>query len=199
MTKKNEDTSPLVAAAQALDAELKRYAEIAATIARSPLDSEKAIDRMTRAVTEAAESEQRLLENVGALSRLLVGSRETQETAAAAILERSGQIAQRRAELDLLRARLKGISTVAKALAEEIQKASHYKPDPYDAGSAKEVDEAFFKIEQGVAECAKAAQDVVTDSNGRELEDIARQADGVRQQLLSTKNRVSLLRKQLAN
>src|SRR5437764_4749602 len=51
----------LGAAAAALDAELKRFDQIAELLSRLKLDSEKNLDRAARAVQEAAQSEEKVV------------------------------------------------------------------------------------------------------------------------------------------
>jgi hypothetical protein len=195
--KSNGTESPLTAAAAALDSAVARYAELADQIARAPLTSEKAVERISRAVVDAVESEALVRAAVGALVAAVNGAREEQEKATEVINARGAAIAQKRAELEMLLARFKGIGEVAKALNEAMQKVAAYKPDPYDADGAKILMETLAKIEEGMGECATQADAVAKDALSKDLEDVARQADGLRQQLLSTKNRLALLQKQV--
>ncbi len=197
MAKKNDEGSPLVSAASALDAELRRYAELAEQIAQAPLGSEKAIDRVSRSVAEAVESDQRILMNVKALVEAINAAREAQQKSTDVLNERGGVIAQKRAELETLLVRFRGIGEVAKSLNEAMQKVATYKPDPYDAEAAKVVTETLEKIEEGMGECARHAGDLTKEAHDKGFEDVGRQADGLRQQLLSTKNRIAILRRQL--
>jgi hypothetical protein len=195
--KSNGAESPLTAAAAALDAAVSRYAELAEQIARAPLTSERAVERITRQVADAVENEARVRESVQALVAAVNAAREVQEKATQVINARGEAIAQKRAELDLLLARFQGIGEVARGLNEAMQKVAGYKPDPYDADGAKVILETLAKIEEGMGECASHAGDVAKDAQAKELEDVARQADGLRQQLLAAKNRIALLQKQL--
>jgi hypothetical protein len=198
MTKKVEGTSPLVAAAQALELELRRYAVIADSVVKAPLDSQKGIDRASSSIAEAAEAEQRVLDGVKALALAINAVREEQAERGAAVNERAGLVIERRAALDGLLARFEGIGTVVRTLNEAAQKVSGYKPDPYDPEGGSAVDETLAKIEDGMDECARHASEVQAEGGNLGFGDVARQADQLRQQSLSTKNRVALLRKQRA-
>src|SRR5690349_21187111 len=85
--------SALVNAAAALDAELRRYTELAEQIARAPLGSEKAVERVSKSVVEAVESEQRVLDQVKALVLAVNGAREAQQKSTDIINERGAVIA----------------------------------------------------------------------------------------------------------
>jgi len=195
--KTNGAESPLTAAAAALEGELHKYAELSEAIARAPLNSEKAIDRVVKSVADAVESEKQVMLAVKSLLEAIHGARALQERCSSTINDRGATIAQKRTELELLLTRFRNIGTVAKGLNEAMQKVAGYKPDPYDAEGASAIKETLAKIESGMGECANHAEEVATDATSRDFPDVARQADGLRQQLLSTKNRLALLQKQL--
>jgi hypothetical protein len=198
MAKPKEDT-PLASAAAALDAEVRKYADLADQIARAPLTSEKAIERVTRAVADAVEGEKRVLEALRALVETINEARDRQARSTEILNERGAVIAQKRTELELILVRFRNIGTIAKGLSEAMQKVTTYKPDPYDPTGAELVRETLAKIESGITECAKHAEEVGVDAQKRDFEDVARQADGLRQQLLATKNRLALLQKQMVS
>src|SRR5881275_2299243 len=69
----------LGAAAAALDAELRRFEQIAELLARLKLDSEKNLDRATRTAQDAAQSEERVAAAVRDLVAAVARARERQE------------------------------------------------------------------------------------------------------------------------
>jgi hypothetical protein len=186
--------SPLMSAAVALDAELRRCADLAGEVERAPLTSEKALERVTRTVAEAVESDRRVLE----LLRAVIGAaQETQKRTTDVLNARGGTIAEKRAELEALLTRLRGIGEVARTLNEALLKVTGYKPDPYDADAKKTVLETLAKIEEGMGECARHADAVTKDAREKHFDDVARQSDGLRQQILSAKSGLARLQQQI--
>jgi len=206
MTKKGNGhdvhTTALTSAAAALDAELRRYAELASEVLHVPLTSEKSIDRAGRAVLEAVECEKRVMENVKALVHAVTAARELQERTSSSLGEQATTIAQRRTELDALLARFNALGEATKTLSEKARTVAAYKPSPYGAEAADgagEVREALQQIDVGMAACAEHAEALAKDATARDLVDLGRQADGLRQQILSARNRLSHLNKSLAS
>ena len=91
-------------------------------------------------------------------------------------------------------ARFANLGEVAKAMNLAMQKIAGYKPSPY-AGATKRTrcSEAIAAMEAGMATCAEHAQELAADAHTGGFEDLERQAEGLRQQILSVKNRLSLL------
>jgi chromosome segregation ATPase len=195
-----EDLSALTTSAAALDAELRRYVELAAAAVRIPLTSEKGLDRAARAIAEAAECERRVLGDVQTLVQAITAAREAQESSSAALSAHVQSVAERRAELDGLLARFAKLGEVAKTLNVTIQKLAAYKASPYGEDPSSEREEmrrAFTEMESGMATVASHAQELATEATGKSFEDLARQAEALRQQILAVKNRLSLLQKSL--
>src|SRR3954462_11946846 len=92
----------LGAAAAALDAELERFDQIADLLARLKLDSEKNLDRATRAVQDAAQSEEKVAEAVRDLVDAVSRARGRQEEQAKAVADRGRQVGARREELQTI-------------------------------------------------------------------------------------------------
>jgi hypothetical protein len=61
------------------------------------------------------------------------------------------------------------------------------------------VRDALEAIANGLVTCADHAQELASDAKGGDFEDLARQADGLRQQILATKNKLSLVQKAFTN
>jgi hypothetical protein len=195
-----ESLSALTTSAAALDAELKRYVELAALAVRVPLTSEKNLDRAARAITDAAESEKRVLEDVQKLVQAITAAREAQQSSSEALSAHVAAVSARRAELDLLLDRFAKLGEVAKTMNLTMQKIAGYKANPYATEASAEADEmrkALAEMEAGMATVAEHAQNLATDAHGKSFEDLGRQAESLRQQVLAAKNRLSLLQKAL--
>jgi uncharacterized coiled-coil DUF342 family protein len=209
------ERSALTAAAAAVESEIHRYTDLAAAAVRIPLSSEKNVERASRAITEAVESEKRVLEHVQALMQAITGAREAQQSSAESLNTHAVAVAQKRTELDLLLARFNQLGEVAKTLNAAMQKVAGYKPASYHKGreghdgharveggegpaqEAEEVAEAIQAMETGMTTCAEHAEELAGDAEKHGFEDLGRQADSLRQQILAVKNRLSLLKKGL--
>lgn len=190
----SDQGSALTAAAAALETELHRYTELAQMAVRVPLTSEKNVDRAARAIVDAAESEKRVLGHVQSLVQAISAAREAQQASASAVSAHGQAVAEKRAALDALLARFEKLGEVAKTLNAAVQKIAGYKGNPYAGGEeANEMQEAIAAMETGMATCAEHAQLLAADAHTGGFEELGRQAEGLRQQILSVKNRLSLL------
>jgi DNA repair exonuclease SbcCD ATPase subunit len=189
--------SGLTSSAAGLDGELRRYVELAATAVRVPLTSEKNIERAARAIADAAESEKRVLAHVQALVGAITGAREAQQSSTEALNAHASAVTRRRAELDARLARFAQLGEVAKTMNAAIQKVAGYKANPYDANptEADEMKNALTQVEEGMATVATHANELAAEATQASFEDLARQAESLRQQVLAAKNRLSLLQK----
>ena len=194
MAKTNGNTgaaSPLAASAAGLEAELRRYLELAAAAVKIPLTSEKNIDRAARALSDAAEGEKRVLAQVGALGRAINEAREAQQSSTAALNAHVGEVARRRSELEALLTRFALLGKVAHGMNEAMQRIAGYKANPYAPDDEMRV--AIDEMSASMATAATHAEDLAAEAAGKSFEDVARQAEAMRQQILAVKNRLSLL------
>jgi len=189
--------SDLTTSAAALDVELRRYVELAGAAVRAPLTSEKNLDRAARAVAEATESEKRVLGHVHMLMQAITAAREAQLASSSALNAHLAIVAERRGRLDALLTRFAKLGDVAKALSETLQKIAGYKANPYAEGQAQDMTAAFTQMDEGMDTVARHAQELAADALGTDFEELARQAESLRQQVLAAKNRLSLLHKAL--
>lgn len=178
MTKADKQND-LSEAALALDHELHRFEELSAQAARVKLNTEKNLERATEALTRAAESQDRINAQVQKLVGAVQAARQKQEADAAALVARAQEIAGRRAQFAQVLQRMGGLGQMAKEVQELLREA---------APRLDEVQERMQRVADDAAEIATAAQD-------QEMEDIARQAEVLRQQVLAARNKVVLLAK----
>jgi DNA repair exonuclease SbcCD ATPase subunit len=189
----SERVSALTTSAAGLEAELHRYVELAAAAVRVPLTSEKNLERATRAMSDAAECEKRVLEQVAALGQAITLAREAQQSSNASLNAHLEAISRRRLELDALLARFAALGEVARAMNEAMQKIAGYKNDPYSPD--EDMQRALGEMAANMATAAGHAQELATEATGKSFEDLARQAESLRQQILAAKNRLSLLQR----
>ncbi|HEY6911528.1 MAG TPA: hypothetical protein VI356_19265 [Myxococcales bacterium] len=176
---KPDKPSELAEAAFALDHELRRFEELAEQAARAKLNTERNLERATEALTRAAESQDRINAHVQKLVAAVASARQKQESDAAALVERAREIAGRRKEFAVQLQRMGALGTAAREMQDLLR-----------AGPGK-IDEVMARMQ----EVADEAADISRAAGEKDMEDLARQADVLRQQVLAAKNKVALLRK----
>jgi chromosome segregation ATPase len=198
-----KDPSPLLAAAQAFDAELERFGYLAESARRGPLGSQKALERAAETLKEIADCEEQMQARARALMAALGTAREQQEAQATLVSERAEEVRRRTtvyaqllqqfqtlgqdaADLNNLGQRLSTKKRDAGATAADMAK------DPELAAGLRELSERMGAVAERAAALASAAQT-------SDFEDVSRQADSLRQQLLAARNKVVLLHGTLAN
>src|SRR5438105_4628362 len=176
---KSDPASELSEAALALNHELLRFEELSAQASRMKLSTERSLERATEALTRAAESQDRIQAQVQKLVAAVAAARQKQEGDAAALMGRAQQIAARRAEFAEVLQRMGALGQMAKEVQELLKGP---KPD-FDQIQAR-----MQKVADDAARIAAAAQE-------KEMEDLVRQAETLRQQVLAARNKVALLAK----
>src|SRR5262245_59391102 len=116
---KRPEVSPLIAAAQAFDAELQNYTRLAELFVKSPLTTTKHLDRINETLQEIAACEQRL----GQTGRTLVGAlgaaREQQEKLAGEVVGRLPAVKERNERLRALMGELEVLGKETAAISVE--------------------------------------------------------------------------------
>ncbi|MGZ6141919.1 MAG: hypothetical protein ACXWLM_01215 [Myxococcales bacterium] len=176
---KDDKPSELAEAAMALDRELRRFEDLAAQAAKTKLNTEKNVERATEALQRAAESQDRINAQVQKLVAAVAASRQKQEADAAALIARAHEIAARRKQFVEVLQRMGALGQMAKEVQELL----------------KEGPKNIEEIQQRMQKVADDAADIAKSAAGQEMEDLTRQADTLRQQVLAARNKVSLLAK----
>ncbi|HZX93670.1 MAG TPA: hypothetical protein VFE90_04085 [Myxococcales bacterium] len=174
--------SDLAEAALALDHELRRFEELSLQAARVKLNTEKNLERATEALSRAAESQDRISAQVQKLVAAVTAARQKQETDAAALIERAKEISARRTEFAGLLQRMAALGHAARDVQELLKSGP---------ASIDEVQSRMQQVADEAAAIAKAAEE-------KEMEELARQADVLRHQVLAARNKVALLSKKSA-
>lgn len=166
-------------AALALDHELTRFEELAAQAARVKLNTEKNLERATDALTRAAESQDRINAQVQKLVAAVQSARQKQESDAAALMARAQEIAARRAQYAQVLQRMGALGGTAREVQDLLKEG---------AGKLDQVQDQMQKVADDAADIARVAAE-------QDMEDLTRQAEVLRQQVLAAKNKVALLAK----
>jgi hypothetical protein len=169
--------SALAEAALALDRELRKFEDLAAQAARLKLSTEKNLERATEALTRAAESQDRIRLHVQELVSAVVATRQRQESDAASLMQRAQEIAARRKEFSEVLERMAGLGRMAQEIQEALKGG---------AGAIEGIEPRMQQIADEAAAIARTAEE-------KEMEDVARQAESLRQQILAARNKIALL------
>ena len=169
--------SPLRDAAEALDRELERYAELAADLRREPATTEKGLRRSARILQGPGETEQLLAQHLGRLVAAIDARRAQQETTTAKV-QRLAALVQGRSLLfgDLLQR--------CDALAKKAAEASATLQQR--AAEESEADAGLTALEHsaaGLVELAQEAESIGVAARDGNFPDVARQTDGLKAQL----------------
>ena len=188
--------SPLLEAAAAFDDELARFGRLVEAARTGPLNSQKNLQRAAHAFEQVGESERRLGETAQALVAALQGARQEQEVQALALqgrakeveartavaadlLQRYGLVGQRAGELN---------SLVLDIAAKKTNGSSE--PD-------EEIIASLAELRGKMGEIAESAAGLVSAAREADFDDIARQADSLRQQIVAVSQKVASIERAL--
>lgn len=209
MKKDRAEASPLLAAAQAFDAELERFAHLTETAQQGKLASQKALERAAETLKEIADCEEQMQAQARALMAALGAAREQQERQAELASQRAEEVRARTTVYGDLLKRFQALGAEAAELNIMGQRLSAKKRD---AGAAADGADAardpardtglsagLRELSQRMSDVAEHAQSLAAAAYEADFEDVARQADSLRQQLLAARNKVVLLHGSLSN
>jgi hypothetical protein len=191
VSERKPDMLGLAAAAEGLDAELCRYEALAAGIQRERLDSEKNLRRAARVLSDLETSEARLGEHIQVLVAAIATARERQEKQSRAVQARAEEIRRRTESLTQLLARWGALGEAAGEVNRLLRQVAATAQETgagerIDAVALREVDDRLGRLAEHSGDLARAAQ-------AEELVDLGRQAESLRLQLLSARNKFRLL------
>ncbi|MCY1046690.1 hypothetical protein OV208_35630 [Corallococcus sp. bb12-1] len=192
--------SELVSAAQALDAELLRFEALSGQLQDAPLTSEKHLERASRTLKELADLDDALRMRVGALVQAITGVRTRQQTQADAVNARAQELQQRTEVFKDLLTRYGGLGQSAADLNGRMQQFSALRQqESRTAEEDAQLTAVFTSLQERMAEVADEAATLAGAADADHFSDIARQADSLRQQLLSARNKLGLLHQSLSS
>ncbi len=193
-----EKRSELVTAAEAFDDELARFARLAEAARKGPLNSQKSLQRAARAFQEISEAEKRLGEAAQTLVSALTEARQRQEQQALAIQGRAQEIEQRSGIAADLLQRYGAIGEKAAELNTLVlniaAQGSNGGPVPPST-----LLPALGELRTRMADVAEGAQGLTAAAREADFDDIARQVDSLRQQIVAADSKVAAIERTLAN
>jgi hypothetical protein len=194
-SRSSRNAPPLVAAAAALDDELRAYDELAAEARRIKFDSEKSLQRGLRIVQESQERNDVVQEKLRALVAQIEQARVRQVESLNTLLEAAKTLQARAQEHDDLMARFAALgesSQRVNALTVELSAKR-------SAGASEsEILQGLGEIQVHMASVVAEAEALAQRATAQGWPELARQADAVRQQVLAAKNKLALAHKTVA-
>ena len=200
MSKRDKSpSSELVAAAESLDAQLTRFESLAEQFRNAPLNSEKALERASKLLRDVAEQDQQLNASVSALVAAVTKTRDRQQVQAESVNARAQDLQQRAEAFKVLLERYGALGQSAAELNQRMQDFAAQRAKTPSGEQSAEVLGILDALNERMGQVADEAQAVTKLGEEQDFTDIGRQADSLRQQLLSARNKLQLLRKGLAS
>ncbi len=206
--KKPSEPSPLVAAAEAFDESLRRFAALAEGLRSTSLDSSHGLGRAADALKEVADCEEDLQTRAKTLIAALGAAREAQEAQTELVRSRALEIQARSEEYATLLGRFEAIgvdaaelNTVTQRLASQRKLGDKLADRPGEQGlSEGDVSSLLSElgeIEERMAGVVTTSEGLANDARRADFDDLHRKTDALRQQLLAARNRIGLLKEAL--
>jgi chromosome segregation ATPase len=194
VTKTNPSDSPLKSAVQALDDELDNFDALAQSAQRTPLTSERNLEKAATAINQAAESQQRVHGHIQALIDAISAARIKHDKTAEELVKTRDEVQARGERFQTQLGRFAALGKEAADISGFVRQLGELKGKPNGEVVAQltEVQGRMSKVVDGATELGKEAE-------AENMEDLGRQCDSLKQQVQSALNKVSLLREKLSS
>lgn len=188
--------SELVSAAQSLDEQLRRFEALTEQLQEAPLTSEKHLERASRALKDLAELDEALRERVAGLVTAISTVRDRQQQQAEAVNARAQELQQRTEVFKDLLTRYGALGQNAGELNVKMQQFAALRGQASRTPEQDaELTTVFQALQDQMLQVADEAQSLAQAADEKQFSDIGRQAESLRQQLLSARNKLGLLHK----
>ncbi len=194
---KRDQPSELISAAEALDAELRKFEELSESIQKTPFNSQKNLDRASRTLTEIAQVGEALQVRLGSVVSAIVNFRQKQVACAEVVQKRAHELEERGKVLGGLLAEYRALGEKTRELNVDLKSLKGAKENGGGENS-NGLFSQFKDLEPRVGQLVEVAQKLFEQAETLGFTDIAHQADGLRQQLQAIRNKLNLLRQRLA-
>jgi len=184
MSQDKNVTSPLFAAAEAFERELGRYQQLALSLERERLDSEKSLRRAAQSLGGIGDISDRLGGHLGALLSALTEARVRQESLSSSIQASAERIKQRG---EILSALLQRWATLGEHAA-ELNRLTQRNPDEERGSNGGGA--AFDELNNRLTQLAAEAQSFAETATSERFADLARQGEELRAHILSLRNKL---------
>ncbi|MDY7230080.1 hypothetical protein [Hyalangium rubrum] len=191
--------SELTTAAEALEDQLRRFESLADQLRKAPLNSEKSLERASKLLRDVAEQDRVLNESVSALVNAVSSARERQHTQAEAVNARAQELQQRAETFKSVLERYGALGQSAAELNQRMQDFATKRAEAKTPEQNTELSGSLDVLHERMGQVADEAQAVTQLADEQDFSDIGRQAESLRQQILSARNKLVLLRKGLSS
>lgn len=199
MSKRDKSpSSELEAAAEALESQLTRFESLADQFRKAPLNSEKSLEKASKLLRDVAEQDQVLNASVSALVAAVTAARDRQQKQADSVNAHAQELQQRAETFKTLLERYGALGQSAAELNQRMQEFAAKRAQAQTPEQNTELIATLDALNERMVQVAEEAQSVTRLAEEQDFIDVGRQADSLRQQLLSAKNKLGLLRKGLA-
>jgi hypothetical protein len=192
---KTKELSALVQAAADLEAELEAFAELAVEAKRHSVNNEKSLSRAARALTSSVEHQALIEAKLRALVVEIDAARQKQQASVTALMEVAHDLEARTKKRDELLARFAALgasATHANTLTVELATRKA------EGATDQEVLDRLAQIQVEMAGVAAEADVLATTAQRDGWIEIARQADGVKQQIHAANNKLAIAQRDIA-
>lgn len=186
---------PLVAAAQALEDELRHVEDLANQLERASITSEKTLQRSGALLGEAGQMHDRLAECLAALVASVETTRARQQSAFERVLVETQRVQTKNEEYRALMARFVALGARAKEVNGPVAEVMVQNES---GASADDLLGALARVEQLTEEVIRDADAVAQTAKDSNWPEVARDAHSLRQSMLAARNKLSLARRSVA-
>jgi hypothetical protein len=194
VSKDKADPSPLVTAADAFEASLRRFAALTESARKGELDSQKGLERAAETLKEIATCEEELQSRAQGLMAALSRARDEQQTQAELVRQRAIEIQKRTEDYAGVMRRFETLGKDAAALNATAQSLAARKRTPDEMVKDGELLAGLDELQERMTGVASRAEGLATDARTADFDDLSRKADSLRQQILAARNKVGLLK-----
>ena len=198
MVTEKRAASDLMAAALAFDEALERFGKLAEAAGQGPLDSQENLQRAARMFDDIGASEKTLSQAAQTLVTALDSARQTQESHAAAIQRLAALIEERSSVAAGL---LRRYGAMGEKAADLNRLALRIAARNANGGRTEdgELLPALGELRARMAEVADGAKSLTAAAQEADFEDIARQAESLREQIMAADDKVAGIEKSLTS
>ena len=197
MSKRQQsESSELVNAATAIEAELRKFESLAEEVRTGELRSQKHLEKMGKLLTQVADCDERMVANMRMLLSVLNGWRERQQALAAEVNERALVLQERTKVYQSLMERFAQLGQEASSLSGHMHEIAG-RTQQGEPMKAEDIISSLQTMNDRMTQVAENAGKLASDAEAQDFLDVSRDAESLRQQLLSARNRANLLQQKL--
>jgi chromosome segregation ATPase len=189
-----DDASPLERAVTALNEELNRFEQLASSAQRTPLTSERNLEKAAQAINQAAESQGRVHGHIQALIEAISQARQQHDATAETLVKTRDEVQARGERFQQQLGRFAALGKEAAEISSFVRQLGELKGKPNG-----EVVAQLTSVQERMSKVVDGAAALEQEADQEKMEDLARNCDSLRQQVQSALNKVSLLREKLSS